>query len=252
MKIIFPNNVFCRAAADILQNDFKQQVSFSASSLIAQQINKYEETIGMMPTTDIINNKELFVSKKFGLSFENALCNSYIYFQSVKDSVSKINIFGDVSSIEAILTKILFNEMYGASIEIALLTDQAKIEEENTLIVGDKNFEGERIQKGISFAEEISETLSLPFVNYVAASKNEEIMKSFNKIIDGIGEKIYNKFEDEDFGEGLSTTSKDYIKENISSAIFEFGENDIEGLNQLLRLPYFHGIIKDIIEVKFA
>jgi hypothetical protein len=32
----------------------------------------------------------------------------------------------------------------------------------------------------------------------------------------------------------------------------DFAQNDIEGINQLLRLPYYHRIIDDIVEVKFV
>jgi hypothetical protein len=38
---------------------------------------------------------------------------------------------------------------------------------------------------------------------------------------------------------------------NISSLILKFDEQDVEGIKQVLRLPYFHGLISDIVEVKF-
>jgi len=34
--------------------------------------------------------------------------------------------------------------------------------------------------------------------------------------------------------------------------VFDFDKQDLEGMKQLLQLPYYHGIIKDLIDVKFV
>jgi hypothetical protein len=46
--------------------------------------------------------------------------------------------------------------------------------------------------------------------------------------------------------------SKNFIEENLPKIFFKFDEQEIEGINQLIRLPYYHGMIEDIIEVKFV
>jgi hypothetical protein len=49
----------------------------------------------------------------------------------------------------------------------------------------------------------------------------------------------------------FSNDTKDYIKENIASLIYEFEDQDIDDIHQITRLPYFYGIISDIPEPKF-
>ena len=34
--------------------------------------------------------------------------------------------------------------------------------------------------------------------------------------------------------------------------LLEQSENEIEVINKLLKLPYFHGLIEDVVEVKFV
>jgi hypothetical protein len=50
----------------------------------------------------------------------------------------------------------------------------------------------------------------------------------------------------------FSVRTMKYIKDNISSLVMELDMQDIEGILQLTRLPYYYGIIKDIIDVKFV
>jgi len=118
--------------------------------------------------------------------------------------------------------------------------------------VGNKNFEDEGFLSGISFSEEVIESLSLPFVNYVFASKDKNILGKFDEKLKNIGNKVYKNVEEYDFGKNLTKKTKEYIKTNISSFILDFELNDIEGIDQLLRLPYYHGIVNDIAEIKFV
>ncbi len=62
---------------------------------------------------------------------------------------------------------------------------------------------------------------------------------------------FYDKIEEGKFDDKVSLASEEYIRKNISSFIFKFDEQDREGIEQILRLPYFHGIVNDIVEVKF-
>ena len=96
------------------------------------------------------------------------------------------------------------------------------------------------------------ETLSLPFVNYVFASKEKEELENFVKEIKDIDSLVYSRIEKGSFDKKISQASEEYIKTNIASLILKFDEQDVEGINQVLRLPYFHGIVSDIVEVKFV
>jgi hypothetical protein len=47
-------------------------------------------------------------------------------------------------------------------------------------------------------------------------------------------------------------SAMDYLKDNISSLIYEFETQDIDNIHQLIRLPYFYGIIQDMVDLKFV
>jgi hypothetical protein len=50
----------------------------------------------------------------------------------------------------------------------------------------------------------------------------------------------------------LEAKLNDLIVDNISSVYFDFTKNEKEALDELLKLPYYHGITEDLVEVKFA
>ena len=40
---------------------------------------------------------------------------------------------------------------------------------------------------------------------------------------------------------------EEFFAANITNLIFNYNDQDLEGIDQILRLPYFYGIISDII-----
>ena len=250
MKLILPSNIFTGLLIGNLESAIKKEIIFNPSSLIISVMKKNKKSIGLIPTLDLLSNKDLYVSKKVGIAFEGNLCNSYIYFKPGEKNINEVSLFGDVSSLEVILGKILFKEVYNADVKIEILTHERNLQDKNLMIIGNKNFEDERCLSGISFAEEVTESLSLPFVNYVFASENKSSLEELNEKLDNIGTKVHRNVAGYDFGKNLTERTEEYIKTNISSLVIDFEINDIEGINQLLRLPYYHGLINDIIEVK--
>lgn len=252
MKLIFPSNIFTEILSSNFSLELKKELLYRASSLITPEIKNHKKSIGLIPTMDLLRNKDFYVSKKHGISFEGSLCNSYIYFKPGEIDIIELSLFGDVSSLEVILSKILFKEIYNSEVKLEIITNEQKMQNKNLIITGNKNFEEERFLSGISFSEEVIESLSLPFVNYVFASTDKEVLEDFNEKLTGISNLVYSNIEEYNFGNNMNRRTVDYIKSNISSLILDFEPNDIEGINQLLRLPYYHGIIDDIIEVKFV
>ena len=252
MKLFFPSNIFSEILSSNFHPGLIEKLSFRSSSLITSEIKTHNKSIGLIPTLDLLKNKDLYVSKEHGISFEGSLCNSYIYFKSGGKEVNEFSLFGDVSSLEAILSKILFKEIYNSDIKIEILTTEQNLQNKNVVITGNKNFESDRFFSGVSFSEEVIESLSLPFVNYVFASTDKEVLEDLNEKLKDIENLVYNNVEDYKFGRNFTGRTMEYIKSNISSFILDFDPNDIEGINQLLRLPYYHGIIDDIVEVKFV
>ena len=252
MNLFLPQNIFGRLIAENLSSGYETNIYYKPSSLLTKTLKEAESAVALIPTSDIIKNKDFFVSKKFGLSFEGGLCNSYFYFIPGQKEISEIALIGDVSSVEVIFSKILFKEIYNADVRIKIVPDESKLEDLNYLESGDRNFSSGKYLDGISFSEEIIDTLNLPFVNYVFASKESSLIKKINKDFLGLGNRLYDYVETDKHVKYFSLTASNYIKENIASLVIDFEQQDIEGIVQLIHLPYFHGIINDIVEVNFV
>lgn len=250
MKLFFPGNIFASLIAKNLNGD--NEIKFVPSSLLAKHIVEDEESAALIPTTDLINHKELYVSKKFGISFEGGIANSYIYFKPGEPNINEISLYGDVSSLEVILTKILFKEAYGTEVNLQILTDESNLENKNLVVIGDKNFSAGIFSKGISYADEVTESLDLPFVNFIAVSRSSKIIEELDEKTKNITAGIYSSIETANIGVKFSSEVVELFKANSASLIFELDEQDVEGITQLVRLPYFHGITKDIFELKFV
>ncbi len=235
-----------------LPETLQGKVKFLSSSLITKQVKNEEDSIGLIPTLDLIKNNDLFVSKSFGISFEGALSNSYLYFHPNQQKLNEINLLGDVSSVEVILTKIFFKESYNTDVGVNLVTDESKLDNKNLLAVGDINLTQDRHFSGVSFADEFTEVLLLPYVNYILVANNQSLLNEFSNVVRDLTGNIYRVLDEENFPFNLTERTSNYIRDNIASVIFEFNEQDVDGIDQLIRLPYFHGIIDDIAEVKYV
>lgn len=251
MKLLLPDNIYSQIFLSEINNSGMLQAEFSPSALIAKRIITDETTLGLIPTLDLITFKDLFVSSIIGVSFNALLSNSYIYFKEKQKSLSEIFLHGDVTSNEVILSRILLNELYNVNVKTTLLSSPPSDFNNNILIVGDENIEKELFSKGLSFAEEIIELISGPYVNFVLAGVNETLLKEFastykSKFIKGHSESFGDLFPQ------LPKTSLDFLRLNIQHLIFDLEEQDIEGIKLLLQLPFFHGIINDILDIKFV
>ena len=249
MKLYFPENIFAWLLFNSLTNDDKKNLSFKPSSLLAQSIILDANSIALIPTLEIITHPELFISTTVGISFDASLCNSFIYYESNKENLEKINLVGDISSMDVILLKILFKEFYNSETEIKLQTNLSNKINENHFISGDENFRNGRYEKGISFSEEIIDLISAPYVNFILASKSKKIIEDYSavllqkiKLIDYSSETQFN----------FDIKSTEFIKKNMVSVVYNFGEQDIVGIKELVQLPYFHGYTKEMVELKFV
>ena len=250
-KFYLPKNIF----SSILLSEIKDKTSIEAenipSSIIAKKISEDKNSVGLIPTLDLLTNKELFVSGEIGISFNALLSNSYIHFKEEQETIDEIFLKGDVTSNEVILSKIFFKEFYDVDIKPTLLRSEPSDFNRNVLIVGDENFEKELFLNGLSFAEEIIELVNAPYVNFVLASANEILLKDFNK-----NYKDYLLIDHKETYDDLFPTfpqaSLDFISVNVQHLVFDFDEQDVEGIKLLLQLPYYHGLIKEIIDLKFV
>jgi len=252
MQVYFPKNIFTALIYNSLAPELTGVINFIPASLISKKLSENDNSIGLIPSFDLLKHKDYFVSKSFGISFENSLCNSYLYFQTHGKQIKDLGITGDVSSNEVIGCKLILKELYTTEINISLLTDSPGNSNNDLLVVGDENFISGKYNKAISLAEEIIEVISLPYVNFALASTNELLLLDFAPYTISLQAKIYDKVDNGEFGLNFTEEVKQYFKENISSFICNLDEQDVDGLDQLLRLPFYHDLIQEIIEIKFV
>jgi predicted solute-binding protein len=250
MQLYFPHNIFTRVLFDEFVDELKEKVNFLPSSILSKTLNDNKSSVGLIPTLELITNKDLFVSKSVGISFEGSLSNSFIYYEPGRKEIEKIKLAGDISSMEVILSKIIFKELYDSDIEIAIQTKLDSKISGNYLIAGDENFNNARFEKGISIAEEVIEIISAPFVNYVLASNDKNMLGEYSSKLLPVLDKI--EYNNSSLPENCNLKSSEFIKENFNSINYTLDEQDIAGINELLQLPYYHGLIKDLIEVNFV
>jgi hypothetical protein len=246
VNIISPDNYFARLFFHNFEKEVKDNIRYFPSSLVTSELLKDESSVALIPTFDLIKNPGLHISKSFGISFEGSLSNSYIYYGQENKNISEIILAGDMSSCEVVLSKILFKELYDSEIKIVLSTSSEIGANKNYIIIGNKNFDNDSFVQGFSFAEEMVELINLPYVNYIFASKSPDLVKEFNALaVIPIDKFIQNP--EEAIMEIIPLNIQEYFAANVSNLIFKYDEQDIEGIVQLLQLPYFHGLINDIV-----
>ena len=249
MTIFFPDNIFTRLLTDVIDKEDSKEILFVPSSILSKKLNENPNSAALIPALELITNKELFVSKTVGISFEGPLSNSYIYYKPGLKKIVNIKLAGDISSTEVILSKIIFKELYDSDIEIAIQTKlDAKISG-NHLIAGDENFKNARFEKGISIAEEVIEIISAPFVNYVLASNDKKILEEYSSKLFPALDKI--EYNNKSFPDNINLKSSGFIKDNFNSISYKLDEQDIAGIQELVQLTYYHGLLKDLFEVNF-
>ena len=250
-KFFMPPNIFSRIFLSEIGTKSDIEHETIPSSIIVKRILNDQNSVGLIPTLDLLSNKDLFVSSEIGISFDALLSNAYIHFKEEQETISELFLKGDVTSNEVILSKILFKEFYDVEVKTTLLSHQPSGFNDNILIVGDENFENELFLNGLSFAEEIIELINAPYVNYILVGTSEKAIKDFNSkfkntLATGHEEKFDHLFPK------FPQTALDFISVNIQHLVFNFDEQDLEGIKSVLQMPYYHGMIKDMIEVKLV
>jgi len=251
MRILFPKNIFCRILFQALPEDLKNQIEFKEASMISNELEKENADLALVPSCDIIKHPHFFISKNIGISFDGQLSNSYIYFIPRQNKFEELFLGGDVTSNEVLLSKILFKERYSSDIEIQLAAGEQN-KTRNFLFTGDLNFVNEKYLEGLSFADELSTMLFLPYVNFIVVSNEEKNIHNLNNSISDLDDRIEKNLNSILNKLDLTSQQISFIKENFNSVYFEMTENELEGLTELIRLPYYHGIVDEMIDLKFV
>ncbi|MBU1098447.1 MAG: hypothetical protein KKB34_18365 [Bacteroidetes bacterium] len=252
MKIYLPTNIFSALFSMMLPDEQKNDIEILPASLIAQKLVDNNDSLGLMPSCDLLKFSNLKVSNKIALSFDGLLSNSYLYFMPEQNRFDRILLRGDVSSNEVILAKILFKERFDVDVEISLDSNELDFEESNYLIVGQENDDYVVKHNGISFSDQIAEFINYPYVNFVLASADDANILSFVSKLENLDEQIEDNIAELLEKVKLPSELGGHILQNINNVYYEMTENEVEGLNELLKLPYFHGVVDDIVTLNFV
>ena len=142
---------------------------------------------------DLLSHKDFFISRSLGISFDEPISNSYIYYDQKEKNINEIVLSGDVSSNEAILTKILFSETYGIDIQLSIEKPNGGSSTKNRILTGDRNFIENNFNSAISFTEEIIELISAPYINFIFACESENVLKKFHSNYQGIISQVKSR-----------------------------------------------------------
>jgi hypothetical protein len=251
MKLILPKNVFSDIVKSVLPQEYQTEITYEESSLICKSLEYNTSAIALIPSLELINHRNLFVSKKIALSFDGVLSNSYFYFIEGEKKFQKIYLRGDISLNEILLTKILFAEKFSSKIEITLDANKNPEKGRDYIIAGDENYHSWDYSSAISLADEVSEMIDLPYVNFVFASQDKEALEEFNEHMEPVDERIDNEIMNIIKMLDHSEKTKNFIIENLGSLYFDMTDNEENAVNELIKLIFYHGIIDDMFDVKF-
>ncbi len=258
MKLIAPKNYFTSIFVEAVNKSDLEILPktlipvFVEASLIGKEVERSSSAIALIPSLDLINHRNLFVSSKYAVSFDGMLSNSFFYFHGNGKKIEKISLRGDVSLNDIILTRILFSERFSSQTEINLDTASVPAKEKDYLVAGNENFSLWDFRNGISFADQVAEMLDFPYVNFVFASPDKETLAAFNSLVGNVDETIENKIDDILCKLNPPEGVKTFLQGNIDSIYYEMTSYEVEGLNELIKLLFYHGIIDDMFDIKFV
>lgn len=252
MKLFIPQSIFAGIAIYNLSDDILNNVESRPAALLAKDLYEGNCDVALIPVFDLLKHEDLFISRKAGIAFDGALCNAFLYFRKNSLNIEELFVAGDVSANEIFLSKILFEEFYDTNVNITLETKEPKLEEHNYLIVGNSNFQNDLFTNGISMAEQIAEFLDYPYVSYVFASKSKETLEELNKQFENIDEKTEDNLNNILDNLKLSDKAVDFIRSNFNEVYFELTQNEIDGLQEMLKIPYYKGITENITELNLV
>lgn len=251
MKLFLPKNIYTMILAGELKKQNNFELTYKDSSLIAGELTNNTSALGLIPSMDLINHRNLFVSGKAGVSFDGLLSNSYFYLsQNSERELGNIYLRGDVSLNEIILSKVMFEEKYSTKVDITLDTAKEPDLTNNFLIVGDDNFKSWDFTNGLSFSDQIADVLDLPYVNFVFASQDKESIEYFNSLVENIDETIEDGINEVLNSLKVADPVKAFLLENLGSVYYEITQNEIDALHEIFKVMYYRGILDDMFDIK--
>jgi hypothetical protein len=252
MKLLLPNNIYAEIFSYLVPGISREDIVLASSAAISKELDENKADLALIPSLDLLNYPEFFVSGKTAISFDGSLSNSFFYFLKQIRMIKEVYLRGDVSKNDVILTKIMFTEQFDLNVEVFLDSHPFALNFKNYLVCGAENYSKDIFEAGLSLADQISDLLEAPYVNYVLVSKDEKILKDFTADLAGLDKMLEDNFEQVASKLSFRTNAVEDVKQNLNSVYYDMTETEKKSLTDLLRLPYFTGILEDIVETKFV
>jgi hypothetical protein len=230
----------------------RPELVLKESSLITNELLMSKNSIAIIPSVDLINHRDLFVSSKIAFGFFSELSNTYLYYSNTESKIKKLSLKGDISSNEVILSKILFQEIYNINPEIELDTKENFNIKKNYLIIGNLNWDSDRYKSGISFSEQIADFFEAYYINFLLAANEEKTLSEFHNRHPDLVKTIKNNFASVIEKVSFSDELSEFLIANQDSIEFDFNKMNQESYVEMIKVLYYHQIIEDIFDVKFV
>ncbi len=252
MRLIAPNNIFTTLFYLSIPEIKRPELLLKESSLITNELLISNDSLAIIPSLDLINHRDLFVSSKIAFGFDSELSNTFLYFSESDPDFKKLLLKGDISSNEVILSKIFFLESYYIQPQIELDTKENFNNKKNYLLTGNINWNSEKYKSGVSFSEQIAEYLEAYYINFLLVANEEGPLKKFQEENSELPKTIKNNFSSLikkiDFTDELS----EFLITNQNSLEFDFEKMNTESYSELIKILYYHHIIDDMFDVRYV
>ncbi len=251
MKLYLPDNFIGYILEQSLPEGLFSGVSYMRSGDLAGHAGSTPSDIFLAPSIDLTGKKELYISGKTAAIIDTKISTGFMYYPgNGADNLSRIGVSGDFCKQDIILAKLMFNELYGSDPEIKITGSELPDDYDALLLMGNGNFTKDQFKNGIAWSDEVIELLDSSFVQYSFTSDDADSLKLLNSYADEIDERAVQIKLGFLKDKGYGKEAQKFVYESLNYLNFKMTEDDIESFNNLVRLPYFAGIYKEIPEFR--
>lgn len=249
-KLGLPQNIFANMLASVLPREFFSYYYLTNSEILKGLVNG-EIDLAIVPSLEILNENNLFVSSKIGIAFDGIVSDDYLYYK--QNSLDSLKLVGSISLNEILLSKVLFKENYETDVRQEVLAEyDIENSAENVLVSGDENFRKNIYLHGDSFAEHVSDFLEAPYLKYILVAAHKENIEMAHQHLYAPESEIEIRFPVILKSLGFNDDVIAFVKQNFDGIYFELTEHEIDGYNEMRKLPFYYGFVEEVKEITFV
>ncbi len=247
IQIASSDNIYTRLLFSAITNA-EIKVTFMQNNSLQKAFSDNLYDLYLLPSLEITQTNNLFVSKKIGIAFDGFLSPDYIFY-SQSENLKKMNLIGDYSMNEIILSKVVFREVFAQEIEIII--EKNTNTNDNLIVCGNSNFTQNKFEKGDSLSELISNYLDAPYLKYIFVSKSKEPIVKINQFAEIIGEKEFADITKNEYFIEFSENVLEILKSEWDSIYFSLTDLEIDAFEEFRKIPFYYGLADEMKELAF-